>query len=74
MQVGEVAAAATRHQDFFADLVGAFEHDHTSSAIAGRDCAQEPGSTATDDDYVSICHDERIAAPVFLGLSLSNAL
>lgn len=68
VQVGEIAATATRHEYFFADLVGAFENNDLSTTIAGGNRTHEPGSTATDDDHVGCCHGGSIAAPVFLDL------
>lgn len=73
MQIRKVAAATARHQDLFADLVGAFEHDDAAATIAGRNGAQEPGGTATDHYYVNTRHAGRIAGSPFLDFSRANA-
>ena len=62
MQVRKVAATATGHQDFLAYLVGAFQHNNPTAALACGDCAHEAGRACSYNDCVDIFHAVRIAA------------
>src|SRR5436309_3220600 len=60
VQVGEVAAAATRNEDLFADASGAFQYCHTPSALPCLDGAHQPRRTAAENDEVKfVFHDLR---------------
>lgn len=50
VQVGEVAAPATGHQDFLAGLVGMVEQQHAAPAGSRGHRAHQPGGAGTDDD------------------------
>jgi hypothetical protein len=63
MHVREIAAPAAGHENFFADLVGAFQHNHTPPALTRRDGAHQPGGTATDDNDIEVIHRSK-AAPL----------
>ena len=52
VQVGEIAAAATRHQDFFADLVRAIQHGHAAAATGGRYGAHQAGGAGSENQRV----------------------
>ena len=52
MNVGEIAAATSGDQDFFADLGGAFEDGDSSAALSGFDGAEEAGGSCAEDDDV----------------------
>ena len=59
--VCEVAAAATGHENFLADLVRAFKNDHASSALACRNSAHQPGGTAANNYDIVVVHGGNIA-------------
>lgn len=61
IQVREIAATAARHQDFFADPIGAFEYEHVSATPGGRDRAHETRCASPNYQDVGICHGRRIA-------------
>ena len=61
MQVSEVTSATTRHKDFLAYLIRAFEHDNTATTSPRRNRAHQSRGTATQDDYVEIFHGGNIA-------------
>ncbi len=48
MEVGEVAAASTGDEDFFADAVGVFEDGDASAAFGGFDGAESAGGAGAD--------------------------
>jgi len=50
--VGEVAAAAARHQDLLATAVGVLDHVHAAPAPSGGERAHQPGGAAADHDHV----------------------
>ena len=56
MQVGEIAATATRHQDFLAYPVRSFQDGHATAAVAGNDRAHETGGAAADDKHIRFRH------------------
>ena len=71
VQVGEVAASAAGNQDLLADALGALQHYHTSSALAGFDGAHEPRrSAAQDDDVKLLLH----SFPASAGLEVMSTL
>ena len=58
-QIREIAAPAARDQDFLADALRAFEHQHTAAPLARFDGAHEPRSPgAQNDDIVWGIHAE----------------
>lgn len=61
MLVGKVTSSTTRHQDFLANLVRAFEHDDAAPTIACRDGAHEAGGATTQDNYIEFVHGGNIA-------------
>ena len=53
--VGEITAPAARHQDFLADLVGFFQHQHAPSAPGcGNSAHQARSAGAKDNDLILI--------------------
>ncbi len=61
IEVREVAAPTTRHQDLLADLVRAFHHKRASAALSGGNRAHQAGGSPANNDYVGIFHAARIA-------------
>ena len=61
MQVSEVTSATTRHKDFLAYLIRAFEHDNTATTSSCRECAHQTRGAATQDNYIVISHGGNIA-------------
>ncbi len=56
MQIGEVTAPATGHQNLLADLVRAFQHQHLPAPLARGHGAHQPGGpAANDNDIVMVC-------------------
>jgi hypothetical protein len=62
MQIRKVATAATGHQDFFADSVGALENRDTSAARTRGDRAHKARSTAAEYYDVTGIHRWRPGA------------
>ena len=56
MQIGEVAAASTRHQDFLSGLVGMVKYYDVTVALAGFNGAHQTGCTGTDNDNIGLFH------------------
>src|ERR1019366_4571426 len=57
VQIGEIAAAAARDQNFLADAIRVFEDQDASSARAGFDGTHQPGRTGSQNDgVVSLIH------------------
>ena len=54
MQIGEVTAPATGHQNFLADLVRAFQHQHLPAPLARGHGAHQPGGPAANDNDIVI--------------------
>ncbi len=52
MQIGEVTAAPTGHQDLLADLVRAFQHQHLPASLASGHGAHQPGGPAANDNDI----------------------
>ena len=52
VQVGEVAAPATRDKDLLPRLIVSLEYEHPATAPAGLHRAHQPGSTGAQDDHV----------------------
>ena len=48
MQIEKIATSATRHQNFFANLITAIEHQHFSPTLARRQRTKKTRSTAVD--------------------------
>ena len=61
MQVGEIAAATTRHQYFFTDLVRALKNDNTSTTLACHERAHETCRAAAEHYDVVFVHRRNIA-------------
>ena len=63
VEVGEVAAATTGDEDFFADAIGAFEKRDAPAAFAGFDGAHEARGAGAENDGVvgvgGVVHGER---------------
>jgi len=72
VKICEVAAPAAGHQDFLANLVGTFEYDYATAAVAGRNRTHKPGGTATNDDYVGIPHRRRITGMLKVVMNSRN--
>ena len=53
--IGEVAASATGHQDLFADLVGALQHQYPSPTLGRGKGAEQPGGAGTKHYNVEVC-------------------
>jgi hypothetical protein len=60
MNVGEIAAAASGDENFFADLTGAFEKGDSTTALSGLDGTEEAGGSGTEDDGVKEFSQGRI--------------
>lgn len=56
IHIGEITSTPTGHEDFLADLVGAFKNENASTPIAGCNRAQQPGRTAAENDDVEVVH------------------
>lgn len=54
MEVREIAAAATGHQDLLAHPVGTLQNDDAAAALARNHGAHQPGGSAADYDNVEI--------------------
>lgn len=52
VDVGEIAAATTRDEDFFADAVGMFEDSYAAAAFAGFEGTEETGGAGAEDQDV----------------------
>jgi hypothetical protein len=52
VDVGEVAAASTGDEDFFADAIGEFDDGDAAAAVGGLEGAEKAGSTGTEDEDV----------------------
>ena len=52
VEVGEVAAASSGDEDFFAGLIGVVDVEDSEVAAAGFDGAEESGCTCSQDDCV----------------------
>ena len=52
LQIGEIAAPASRHQDFLTNLVGFFQYKHTVTTLCGCKSAQESRSTSTKNNDI----------------------
>jgi hypothetical protein len=61
MQIGEVAASATRDQDFRADFVGVVEQQHLAAALSRGERAHQPRGARADHDHVKGLHVEGFA-------------
>jgi hypothetical protein len=46
--VGEIAAAAARDEDLFADAIGMIENEHASASLACGDRRHEPGCSSAE--------------------------
>jgi hypothetical protein len=52
--VGEVTATATRHEDFFAWLIGFFQYQYPPATLScGHSAHQSGGASAQDYDIVT---------------------
>ena len=54
VQVGEVAAASSGDEDFFAGLFGVVDEEDAAVVAAGFDSAEESGCARSEDDYVEL--------------------
>ena len=54
VEIGEIAAASTGNEDFFADFFGAFQKEHAAAAFSGFDRAKKTGGTGTENNDVEI--------------------
>ena len=61
VQVGEVAAPSTGHEDLLARLVGAVDEQHLTAALCGGEGTHQPGGTCADDHNVGSAHDPETA-------------
>ena len=61
MQVGEVTAAATRHENFLTNFVRAFEHDNAAATMPCRNSAHQPGGASAEDRHIEIFHSSDAA-------------
>jgi hypothetical protein len=52
MKVGEIAAAASRNEDFFADLASAFEDCDATAALPCLDGAEQAGCSSPEDNGI----------------------
>ncbi len=57
VDVGEVAAATTGHEDLLARLVGVLDEQHLAAAFGGRQGAHQTGGTCADDHNVGGAHN-----------------
>jgi hypothetical protein len=75
IEIGEIAATAARHQDFFTDLICTLEHKNPAAALSSGKRSKKPCRTATEyhniengalsgllSFFLLYCH----SAPVFL--------
>ena len=72
VDVGEVAAAATGHQDFLADLIGAFQKHNVATTLRCNGGAHKSCGTSTNNNYVGMLHAGRITAGATLLRGDSN--
>ena len=56
VDVGEIAAAATRDQDLFANAVGMVEQDHAPAALPSLQRAHQTGGASAEYDDVGFKH------------------
>ena len=63
LEIGEVAAAAARDQDFLADLLGMVEQQHLAAALARAQGAHQAGGAGAHH------HDLEIPAHARAGLA-----
>jgi hypothetical protein len=54
MQIGEVAAPATRNQDLLADAIGALEDDNTTPATYGAGGAHQASGTGAQHNRIEV--------------------
>ena len=66
MQICEVTAATTRHQDLFAYLVGTFEDQNSSATLPGGDGAHQASCATAEDDDIVVAHPGNITVSVLL--------
>src|SRR5690349_9338256 len=66
VDIGEIAAAAARDQDFLAQLIRMVERKHAAPAARGGGGAEEPGSPGPDHDYIELFHPRCL--PLGLGI------
>ena len=52
MDVGEIASASARNEDFSAETVGALQHGYAASALPCFDAAEKAGGAGTENDGV----------------------
>ena len=52
IEVGKIAASATRNEDFLADAVGVFEDGDAAAAFDGFDGTEKAGGAGTEDEHV----------------------
>jgi hypothetical protein len=57
VDVGEVAATASRDPDLFADLIVVFQQENPLAAVRRREGAEHPGAAATDHDHIVVFRD-----------------
>ena len=48
LEIGEIAATAARHQDFFTDLICTLEHKNLAAALSRGKRSKKPCRTATE--------------------------
>ena len=48
IEIGEIAATAARHQDFFTDLICTLEHKNLAAALSRGKRSKKPCRTATE--------------------------
>ena len=52
VQVGEIAAPAAGNANFLGDFGCMIDQPYPAPALAGLDCAHQPGGTGTNNDYI----------------------
>ena len=64
MPVGEVATAASRHENLLASFVRTFENDDTPATASCHACTHEAGGAAAQNNDIVIIHCANIAAEI----------
>ena len=54
MNVGKIAATATRHQNFLANLVSTLKYNDTKASLARRHSAHEAGCAASNNNDICL--------------------
>ena len=54
-QIGEVAASAAGHKNFFTNLIRALQHDHVEPALRSGERGEKPRSAAAKHNHIEMC-------------------